>query len=147
MAVTVATSMHRVQQQTEPEVNQRICRQTHANIAYYAEHPELIDRRLRELDREWDVERWLELNSAALSLAGIALSILRGRKWLILPLAVQGFFLQHGLQGWCPPLPLLRRAGVRTQAEIEAERHALKALRGDFGPQAQGEAALLAAER
>jgi hypothetical protein len=40
--------------------------------------------------------------------------------------------MQHALQGWCPPLPLLRRLGVRTQQEIERERYALKALRGDF---------------
>ena len=45
---------------------------------------------------------------------------------------VQGFFLQHGVEGWCPPLPIFRRLGIRMQAEIEAERYALKALRGDF---------------
>ncbi|WP_407921819.1 hypothetical protein, partial [Corallococcus sp. AB049A] len=27
------------------------------------------------------------------------------------------FLLQHGLQGWCPPLPLLRRLGLRTRGE------------------------------
>jgi hypothetical protein len=42
------------------------------------------------------------------------------------------FFGQHALQGWCLPVPLLRRLGVRTQREIERERFALKALRGDF---------------
>jgi hypothetical protein len=36
------------------------------------------------------------------------------------------------LQGWCPPLPIIRRAGVRTAREIEAERTILKAIRGDF---------------
>jgi hypothetical protein len=35
------------------------------------------------------------------------------------------FLLQHGLQGWCPPLPVLRRLGVRTQREIDAEKYAL----------------------
>ena len=34
----------------------------------------------------------------------------------------------------CPPVPLFRRIGIRTQSEIELERYALKALRGDFGP-------------
>jgi hypothetical protein len=43
-----------------------------------------------------------------------------------------GFLLQHALQGWCPPVSLFRRLGVRTSAEIEQERYALKALRGDF---------------
>jgi hypothetical protein len=36
------------------------------------------------------------------------------------------------LQGWCPPLPILRSLGVRTADEINEERYALKALRGDF---------------
>jgi hypothetical protein len=31
-------------------------------------------------------------------------------------------------------VPLFRRAGVRTATEIERERYALKALRGDFQP-------------
>jgi hypothetical protein len=51
---------------------------------------------------------------------------------LVLTLAVLGFLLQHAVQGWCPPLALLRRLGVRTRREIDAEKYALKALRGDF---------------
>ena len=45
---------------------------------------------------------------------------------------VGGFLLQHAVQGWCPPVPVFRRLGVRTQTEIDEERYALKALRGDF---------------
>ncbi|MCA9457611.1 MAG: hypothetical protein KC587_13175, partial [Nitrospira sp.] len=40
--------------------------------------------------------------------------------------------LQHAIQGWCPPVPLFRRMGIRTTHEIQQERHALKALRGDY---------------
>jgi hypothetical protein len=40
--------------------------------------------------------------------------------------------LQHATQGWCPPVPVFRRLGIRTQTEIDHERYALKALRGDF---------------
>lgn len=127
----IAQSMKRVESQTAPEFNERIRRQTQASIQYYSAHPELIAERLEELDREWDVERMLQFNSAALSLVGLALAK-RNRKWLVLPMAVQGFFLQHGLQGWCPPLPVFRRAGIRTAREIEIERHALKSLRGDY---------------
>jgi hypothetical protein len=54
------------------------------------------------------------------------------RKWLLLPATVLGFFMQHALQGWCPPLPALRRLGVRTTKEIAAERNALKIIRGDY---------------
>jgi hypothetical protein len=142
----IATSASRAKDQTAEAVNRHIRRQTHANIAYYAAHPEQIDQRLKELDEEWDIERWLEVNSAALSVAGLALAMVHSRKWLVLPLIVQGFFLQHGIEGYCPPLPIFRRAGVRTEGEIEAERHALKALRGDF-QDARGEDVLRAAER
>jgi hypothetical protein len=69
----------------------------------------------------------------------LVLSVARGRKWLLLTLVVQGFFMQHALQGWCPPLPVLRRLGFRTQYEIERERYALKALRGDFKDVEQAE--------
>ncbi|HEV2173318.1 MAG TPA: hypothetical protein VGR71_07115, partial [Nitrospira sp.] len=46
--------------------------------------------------------------------------------------AVAGFLLQHAVQGWCPTISLFRRLGVRTTQEIDHERYALKALRGDF---------------
>jgi hypothetical protein len=91
-----------------------------------------IERRLRELDREWDVERALETTAATFTLTGIGLTLAADRRWLALPAVVAGFLLQHAVQGWCPPLPVVRALGFRTQREIEAERHALKAARGDF---------------
>lgn len=138
----VATSFTRVQHQTQDAINQRIRRQLETNLEYFAAHPEHIDQRLAELDDEWDVERCLETGSASLSIAGMLMAISgRSRAWLLLPIAVQGFFLQHGIQGWCPPLPVFRKMGFRTQMEIEAERYALKALRGDLDlPAGEGNA-------
>jgi hypothetical protein len=130
----VAFSVTRAADQAAPAVDRRVRRQIQANVAYYATHPEEIDERLVELDREWDLERLLELNSAVLSLVGILLGISRSRRWLLLPLAVQSFFMQHGVQGWCPPVPVFRRLGVRTPAEVESERAALRALRGEHRP-------------
>ncbi|WP_291177978.1 hypothetical protein [Gimesia sp.] len=54
------------------------------------------------------------------------------RRFFALPAVVAGFLLQHAIQGWCPPMPIFRRLGFRTQLEIEMERYALKAMRGDF---------------
>src|SRR5688572_20409141 len=122
----------RVPQATDEALNERIRKETEANIARHAGSRGDIERRLAELDREWDIERTLEANAASVSLIGIALAITVSRRFLLLPAAVAGFLLQHALQGWCPPLPLFRRLGIRTQAEIEQERHALKALRGDY---------------
>jgi hypothetical protein len=102
------------------------------SIAYYRQHPQEIDHRLRELDEEWDIERALETAASTISLTGLLLSVVKSRKFLIVPLVVQGFFLQHAIEGWCPPLPVLRRLGFRTADEINRERYALKAIRGDF---------------
>ena len=136
------TTTDRVPQATDEELNERIRRQTEASIARHAGSREDIERRLAELDREWDIERTLEANAASISLVGIALAAIVSRRFLILPAAVAGFLLQHALQGWCPPLPLFRRLGIRTQAEIEEERHALKALRGDYAEIPRVEAAV-----
>jgi hypothetical protein len=128
----------RVPRHTDPAVNRRISETIAASVRYYAAHPERIDRRLRGLDAEWDVERTLEANAATIALAGTLLAAFRDRRFLLLPAAVSAFLLQHALQGWCPPVPVLRRLGVRTSREIDEERFALKALRGDFGPLGPG---------
>lgn len=122
----------RVPAATADSVNRRIRQQMQDSLAYFAMRPDEIDRRLSELDREWDVERVLETNASALALTGVALGYAVDRRFLLLPAVVLAFLLQHALQGWCPPLPVLRRAGVRTAQEIEQERYALKAMRGDF---------------
>jgi hypothetical protein len=38
----------------------------------------------------------------------------------------------NSLGRWVPPVEGLRRMGLRTRREIEEEKYALKALRGDF---------------
>jgi hypothetical protein len=91
-----------------------------------------IEERLFELKGEWDVERILEVNASTLMLSGILMGRFVNNKWFALSGIVAGFLLQHGLQGWCPPLPVLRTLGIRTRREIDEELYALKILRGDF---------------
>ena len=123
----------RVAEHSDESVNQRIRRRTQENLELYGPAGgDFIDNRLRELDREWDIERLLEANAASVVLAGLLLSAAVSRKWILLPVAVGGFLLQHALQGWCPPLIWFRRMGFRTASEIETERYGLKVLRGDF---------------
>lgn len=123
----------RVNRNTSDSINERIRHQTEQNIAQAAAAgPVAIDRRLAELDQEWDIERVLEANAASVSLLGVGLAATVDRRWLALPGVVAAFLLMHAVQGWCPPVPVFRRLGVRTPAEIEYERNALKALRGDF---------------
>jgi hypothetical protein len=113
--------------------SEKIRTETEKSIAIYATAgTAIINRRLRELDEEWDVERALETNASAVSLLGIFLGAMLSRGWLLLPAAVVAFLLQHAVQGWCPPLVLFRKLGFRTRAEIDRERYAMKILRGDF---------------
>lgn len=129
----IPSTVERVPQHTAEHVNQEIRRQTEENVARYAAAgPDAIDRRVAELDREWDIERTLEANAATAVLVGLTLGATVDRKFFLFPAVVAGFLLQHAVQGWCPPVPIFRRLGFRTQTEIEEERYALKALRGDF---------------
>lgn len=131
--IMISMTSHRVRAHTAARINESIRRRTAASVAFHAQHPDLIPERLHELDVEWDIERLLETMSATISIVGlIGAATGRSSKWLLLPLSVQAFFLQHAVHGWCPPLPILRRLGFRTSAEIDEERYALKAIRGDF---------------
>jgi|AntRauTorcE11897_2_1112592.scaffolds.fasta_scaffold02125_2 hypothetical protein len=126
------TTADRVARHTAPHVNARIEEDMEMRLIYFAEHVEDIDRRLKELDREQNIETVLQANAATLSMVGLALGLTRHKRWLGLPLVVSGFLFQHARQGWCPPLSVFRRMGVRTAEEINQERYALKYLRGDF---------------
>jgi hypothetical protein len=128
----IPTSAERVAAHTSHDVNREIQDRMAESVRWHANHPEAIGRRLRELDQEWDIERTLEANAASLMFAGVALGAGVDKRWLALPAFVSAFLLQHAVQGWCPPLPVLRRLGFRTVREIDEERFALKALRGDF---------------
>ena len=123
------TTADRVPTSTSEDVNEQIRREIGDRLWYYADRPDEIDDRLAELEREWDVERTLEANASALVLVGLGLGVRVDRRALALPAVVAAFLFQHALQGWCPPVALLRRLGVRTRREIEAERYALEAIR------------------
>lgn len=123
----------RVSKHTASEINERIRRQTEENVSTCASAGRgAADRRLRELEHEWDIERTLEANAATVALIGLGLGAFVDRRWFAFPAVVCGFLLQHAIQGWCPPVPVFRRLGVRTSSEIDQERYALKSLRGDF---------------
>ena len=118
---------------TDAEVNARIRQETLRNVASYQYASEQeISVRIQALQKEWDTERLLEVSSASLTAIFTYLGFRRGKYWFLLPGIVSGFLLQHALWGWCPPLPIIRRLGVRTAAEIHHEISALKVLRGDF---------------
>jgi hypothetical protein len=123
----------RVERHSPASANARIRAETLARLAEY-QHADAarLTARIAELRREWDIERTLEANAASVALLGVILGAAVDRRWFALPGVVAAFLLQHAIQGWCPPLPVFRRMGVRTAAEIHEEIVALKMLRGDF---------------
>jgi hypothetical protein len=122
----------RVEESTCPNINERIRRNSEATLARAALGGEGIDARLRELDQEWDVERVLQTNFGIINILSITLGALLARPFFLLSGVAAGFMAEHALKGWCPPVPVFRRLGFRTSREINQERYALKALRGDF---------------
>ncbi|MDD3174742.1 MAG: DUF2892 domain-containing protein [Herbinix sp.] len=139
----------RVFLRTDPQINADIRNQTirSLNIFKNVDAAEVTER-IGVLSQEWDTERVLEVNASLLVILSSYLGIKTSRIWFLLTGAVAIFMLQHALQGWCPPLPFIRKWGVRTADEIYAEKTALKVMRGDFtGECANAEDALAKAEK
>lgn len=131
----IATNkLDRVRAHTATSVLETIDRKAEEQVRSNATQPnEDISRRIEDLEREWDIECLLELNASALAFAGLALGVTVDKKWLLLSgVVVLPFLFQHAVQGWCPPVSVFRRLGVRTRREIDGEKFALKVLRGDF---------------
>jgi hypothetical protein len=123
----------RVRQHSPQNANERIDRATQRRILRAGgESDAALSRRLEQLEAEWDMERVLETNASALALGGVVLGLLVNKKFFAIPCFVLPFLLLHALQGWCPPVPMFRSRGVRTRKEIDTEKFAVKALRGDF---------------
>lgn len=130
----ISDTATRVPEHSPPPVNERIVQELQDRLAAFSGEgkTELINSRIAELDREWDIERTLQTNFAIVSLLGLGLAAQGRKRWYGLVFGVPAFMAQHALQGWCPPLAILRRLGFRTSKEINEERFALKSLRGDF---------------
>jgi hypothetical protein len=123
----------RVHENTPEHIKEAIRHRTIETIGYHLDvGGGGIERRLAELDHEWDLDRTMEIVGGGAALLGLTLGATASRKWLLLPALVGGFMLQYAIQGWSPAVAIGRRFGFRTPREIEHERYALKAVRGDF---------------
>ncbi|MDB6006585.1 MAG: hypothetical protein JWR15_3572 [Prosthecobacter sp.] len=127
------STINRVESSTCPAVNGAIHEEMVNRVArVLVGGPVAIEQRLQELDNEWDIERALETGAATMSLTTLALAATVDRRWACVTAAIGAFLLMHALQGWCPPVVIFRRLGVRTEHEIDVERLALRLLREDF---------------
>lgn len=128
----------RIRDHSAHKVNESIALMTRARAEESVRQgPDSIVRRLAELDHEWDIDRVLMANFAVAGGVAYTLGLRRPRRpfanspnGFATLLGVQlGFLLMHATLGWCPPMAVWRRLGVRSKAEIEAERaYLLEAL-------------------
>jgi len=94
--------------------------------------PAALEQRLQQLDREWTVGRFIKVSLAVIIGVGLALTFWVNPYWAVLPALaalclLQYLFSRHSLLG-----ELFRGFGFRPGCEIEQEKLALRALRGDF---------------
>jgi hypothetical protein len=125
----LSSILRRVEDPTPSHVTIAIRRATQRRVARCAAAGrKSVERRIFELDYEWDVERVVQAACGGASLAGLLLgAVTRKRRWLVLPPLAAAVLLQQAIRGWSPPVALLRRLGIRTAAEIDFERSALRA--------------------
>lgn len=119
----------RVRERTSASVLAALDRRTAARVFRCARGGSaMIRQRIDQLDHEWDIERYLGINFVVLSAVAEQKGRHGSRPWMALFRAQQLFLLMHATIGWCPPTAVLRRLGVRTQKEIDAERAVLTEL-------------------
>ena len=70
-----------------------------------------IEQRLVALQQEWDIDRVLMVNFAALVFAQLVAAT-RDRRWLWGPLVQTPFLMMHATLGWCPPSLWFRPNGI-----------------------------------
>ena len=105
------TTVERVPRQTADDVNAEIRRQTSENVARYGSWgDEEIERRLHQLDQEWDIERTLEANAATVALVGLGLGAFVDRRFFALPLSWLVSCAARSA-GLVSPRPIFRRLG------------------------------------
>lgn len=103
------------------------------NIRFYGSlGREGIDERIRALDDEWDVERAVTVGLAGAGAAGLIMGLLGSRIWRLLAWAALPLLFLFGQDKWRPSDGILKSLGLRSRKEIQDEKYALKALRGDF---------------
>ena len=124
--MSVPTTSDFLPAHTFPADDERVRRQMKLRISYYMRHPELIGIRSRQLDREWNIERFIEKRTAALAAVDTSITV-RSNRWLTLAAPLTNL-LQNTVKGWSLPIQTLRNLGYRTRDQIEQERQYLLML-------------------
>lgn len=91
-----------------------------------------VSDRLRALEDEPDLETVATLALAGSGVLALAFGILGSRLWKLLAWMALPLIFAHARGRLSAPGEFLRTLGLRSRKEIQEEKYALKALRGDF---------------
>lgn len=128
----IQSTTERVESNTSEAHREELDQQLRETISRYRNADrQQIDKRIAELDQEWDVERMIEVEAPLMIGLGAGLGLLRSPKWFGLSAAAAVMVILHNTRGWYPLLPIFQRMGIRSQNDIEQERSALRVLRKD----------------
>jgi hypothetical protein len=121
----------RIREHSSEGANRRIDRETRGAIAEARHSSVARTARIRELEKEWNIDRALMLNFGIVG-AFTAFKAMQQMKrtghlggWGLFFWVQMGFLVNHAVRGWCPPMPVFRRLGFRSPNEISAEMVAL----------------------
>jgi hypothetical protein len=103
------------------------------NLRYYGTLGEAgLSERIKDLDQEFDGEAVIATALATAGVGGLLMGALGSRLWRGLVWASLPTLFVVSRKDWRAPESVLRFLGLRSRFDIQEEKYALKALRGDF---------------
>lgn len=91
-----------------------------------------VSDRLKALEDEPDLETVATLGLAGAGVLALIFGVMGSRLWRLLAWAALPLIFAHARGRLAAPGEFLKTLGLRARKEIEEEKYALKALRGDF---------------
>jgi len=127
--------LHRSKNAVEPKLKKRgIVELADRALNYYPDQLPDIEPQLRQLNLEWGLQTVLDKLSIPAALIGGALGfLLRRRFTAAASVCLAGYLLKLAPVKRVPLVAVSCYPSMRERSEIELERYALKAQRGDFG--------------
>jgi hypothetical protein len=107
---------------------------TRKNLLFYGSlGREALDERIQALEDEWDLEKAGAVLLSGAGVLGLVMGLIGSRHWRLLAWAAVPLLFLHGRGQWKSAEGLLRPLGFRPRRDIQEEKYALKAMRGDYG--------------
>jgi hypothetical protein len=91
-----------------------------------------LTARIQALESEWDGETFTATALSAAGVAGLVMALFGSRMWRLLAWVALPALLVLTRKDWRSPPALQAFLGLRSRREIQEEKYALKAMRGDF---------------